>query len=58
MSSLTKEGNEKVDRLIERIEASYQKLKDDNSVQFEFEKLRKSFLDISQIIDYFYKQEF
>ncbi|MBO0486972.1 DNA-binding MarR family transcriptional regulator [Vagococcus fluvialis] len=56
--SLTKEGNEKVDRLIERIEASYQKLKDDNSVQFEFEELRKSFLDISQIIDYFYKQEF
>lgn len=56
--SLTKEGNEKVDRLIERIEASYQKLKDDNNVQFEFEELRKSFLDISQIIDYFYKQEF
>lgn len=56
--SLTEEGNEKVDRLIERIEASCQKLKDDNSIQFEFEELRKSFLDISQIIDYFYKQEF
>lgn len=56
--SLTEEGNEKVDRLIERIESSYQKFKDDNSIQFEFEELRKSFLDISQIIDYFYKQEF
>ncbi|MBO0419552.1 MarR family winged helix-turn-helix transcriptional regulator [Vagococcus fluvialis] len=56
--SLTEKGNEKVDRLIERIEKSYQKLMQANSVQFEFEELRKSFLEISQIIDYLYKQEF
>lgn len=56
--SLTEKGNEKVDRLIERIEKSYQKLMQANSVQFEFEDLRKSFLEISQIIDYLYKQEF
>ncbi|MDR2278554.1 MAG: MarR family transcriptional regulator [Vagococcus sp.] len=56
--SLTEKGNEKVDRLVERIEKSYQKLMQDNSVQFEFEELRKSFLEISQIIDYLYKQEF
>lgn len=56
--SLTEKGNEKVDRLVERIEKSYQKLMQANSVQFEFEELRKSFLEISQIIDYLYKQEF
>lgn len=56
--SLTEKGDEKVDRLIERIEKSYQKLMQANSVQFEFEELRKSFLEISQIIDYLYKQEF
>ncbi|WP_288395356.1 MarR family winged helix-turn-helix transcriptional regulator [uncultured Vagococcus sp.] len=56
--SLTEKGNEKVDRLIERIEKSYQKVMQANSVQFEFEELRKSFLEISQIIDYLYKQEF
>lgn len=56
--SLTEKGNEKVDRLIKRIEKSYQKLMQANSVQFEFEELRKSFLEISQIIDYLYKQEF
>lgn len=56
--SLTEKGNVKVDRLVERIEKSYQKLMQANSVQFEFEELRKSFLEISQIIDYLYKQEF
>lgn len=56
--SLTEEGIEKVDRLIKRIETSYQRLAKDESVAFEFAELKKSFFAISQIIDYFYKQEF
>lgn len=56
--SLTEKGIKKVERLIERIEKSYQNLVQDNSIQFEFEALRKSFLEMSQVIDYLYKQEF
>ena len=56
--SLTEVGTQKVDRLIERIEKSYQHLTDDNSVKFDFDELRKSFLEMSQIIDYLYKQKF
>ena len=56
--SLTEVGIQKVDRLIERIEKSYQHLTDDNSVKFDFDELRKSFLEMSQIIDYLYKQKF
>ena len=56
--SLTEKGNEKVEHIIKRIEKSYQKISQDNSIQFEFEELKRSFSDVSQIIDYFYKQEF
>lgn len=56
--TLTEEGNQKVDRLINRIEKSYRNLIGDNRVAFDFEELRRSFLDMSKIIDYLYKQEF
>lgn len=55
---LTEKGNQKVKRLMERIDTSYKKLVQDDNVHFEFEELKRSFLEISQIIDYLYKQEF
>lgn len=56
--SLTDDGREKVGRILIIIEEMYQKISNDKEIEFDLAEIQRGFLALSQMIDYFYEDQF